>query len=159
MFYHAVRYRLIFFRTKIKLTRHYSFMIVWSKKAPASIPITIGSWATTLLWDTGQDFLLFRYCLPLKKDMVLQLSKLEFPTPKDALCPVELKSAQLFWRRQFSNFVNVFPLCRSHWQLRCHGKDQYIGTSTFLKSSCVGRSNIWIYLLSISMFTVMHPFF
>ena len=43
-------------------------------------------------------FLLFRYYLPLEKDRVLHLKKLESPSPKDALCQVWLKLAQWFWR-------------------------------------------------------------
>ena len=39
--------------------------------------------------------------------MVLHLKKLEFPSPKGALCQVWLKLATGFWRRLFLNFVNV----------------------------------------------------
>ena len=42
--------------------------------------------------------------------MVFQLNKLEFPSPKDALCQIWLKLAQWFWRRRFLNFVNIFSL-------------------------------------------------
>ena len=52
-------------------------------------------------------FSLFHNYLPLVKDGVLHLNKLEFPSPKDALCQVWFKLTQWFWRR-FLNFVNVF---------------------------------------------------
>ena len=44
-------------------------------------------------------FLLFCNYLPLEKGVALHLNNLEFPSPKDALCQVWLKFAQLFWRR------------------------------------------------------------
>ena len=40
-----------------------------------------------------------------EKLLVLHLKKLEFPSPKDALCQVWLKLAQCFWRTGFFNFV------------------------------------------------------
>mgnify|MGYP003683194777 CR=1 FL=1 len=49
--------------------------------------------------------------------MVLYLSKLEFPSPKDALCQVWLKLAQWFWRRRFLHFVNLFSLFRNYLPL------------------------------------------
>ena len=61
-------------------------------------------------------FSLFRYYLPLEKGVVLHLSKLEFPSPKDALCLVWLKLALLFLRR-FLKFVNVFSLFRYYLPL------------------------------------------
>ena len=42
--------------------------------------------------------------------MVLHLNKLESPSTKDALCQVWLKLAQLFRRKLFLNFVNVYLL-------------------------------------------------
>ena len=44
-------------------------------------------------------FLLFCNYLPLEKGVALHLNNLEFPSPKDDLCHVWLKFAQLFWRR------------------------------------------------------------
>ena len=44
-------------------------------------------------------FSLFRNYLPLERDGVLHLNKLESPSPKDALCQVWLKLAQCFRRR------------------------------------------------------------
>ena len=55
----------------------------------------------------------FRYFViisPSKKGGALNLNKLEFPLPKDALCHVWLKLAKRFWGRKFLNFVNVFSL-------------------------------------------------
>ena len=52
----------------------------------------------------------FRNYLPLEKDGVLHLNKLESPSPKDALCQVWLKLAQWFWSSSFFNSVNVFSL-------------------------------------------------
>ena len=45
--------------------------------------------------------------------MVLNLNKLECPTPKDALLQVWLKLDRWFWKRRFFNFVNVFALFRN----------------------------------------------
>ena len=50
----------------------------------------------------------FRNYLPLEKDGALHLNKLESPSPKDDLCQVWLKLAQLFLRRRFFKFVIVF---------------------------------------------------
>ena len=49
--------------------------------------------------------------------LVLNLNKLEFPSPKDALCQDWLKLAQWFWRRGFFNFVNVFSLSQNYLPL------------------------------------------
>jgi hypothetical protein len=38
----------------------------------------------------------------------LRLNKLESPSPKDGLCKVWLKLAQLFWRRRFLNDSTTF---------------------------------------------------
>ena len=53
-------------------------------------------------------FSLFYNDLPLKKDVILRLDKIEFPPPKDALCKVWLKLAQWFWgrKRQWQKFTN-----------------------------------------------------
>ena len=53
-------------------------------------------------------FSLFRNYLPLEKGVTLLLNKVEFPSPKDALCQVWLKLAQWFWRRRFLKVVNLF---------------------------------------------------
>ena len=47
---------------------------------------------------------------PWKRSEAHHLNKLESPSPKDAFCQVWLKLAQLFRRRRFFNFVNVFLL-------------------------------------------------
>ena len=62
-------------------------------------------------------FSLFLNYLPLEKGGTLHLKKLKSPLPKDALCQVWLKLAQWFWRRRFSNFVNVFSLFRNYLPL------------------------------------------
>ena len=49
--------------------------------------------------------------------MVLNLNKLESPSPKDALCQVWLKLTQWFWRRIFLKFVIVFLLFRNYLSL------------------------------------------
>ena len=66
-------------------------------------------------------FSLFHNYLPLEKGEVLHLNKLESPSPKDALCQVWLKFAQWFWRRNFSNFFNVFSLFRNYLPFRKGG--------------------------------------
>ena len=53
--------------------------------------------------------------------MVLHLTKLESPSPKDALCKVGLKLAQWFWRRRYSNFVDVFSLFHNYLPLEKGG--------------------------------------
>ena len=55
-------------------------------------------------------FLLFRYYLPLKKGLVLQLNKLEFLLHKNTLCQVYLNLAHCFQRRRLLHFVNEFSL-------------------------------------------------
>ena len=62
----------------------------------------------------------FRYLcnyLPLEKGRALHLNKPKSPSPKDALCQVWLKLAQLFWRRRFLNFINLFSLFRNYLPL------------------------------------------
>ena len=48
----------------------------------------------------------FRNQLPLKKGMTLHLDKLEFPPPKNALCQVWSKLAQLRQRWQCEKFTD-----------------------------------------------------
>ena len=52
-------------------------------------------------WNNLNIFLLFRYCLPLEKDVALNLNKLESPPTKVALCPVWWKLTQWFWRKRW----------------------------------------------------------
>ena len=75
-------------------------------------------------WPTGSgDFqiFLFRSCFPWKKCTALYINKLQFPSPKGALCQVWSKFAQLFWRRfcmlhehvmdvHYSSYIHP-PLC------------------------------------------------
>ena len=53
-------------------------------------------------------FSLFRNYLPFEKDGALHLNKLDFPSPKDALCKVWLKLAQWFWRRRFFLILSMY---------------------------------------------------
>ena len=53
--------------------------------------------------------------------LVLHLKKLESPSPKEALCQVQLKLAQWFWRRRFFNFLNVFSLFHNYLPLEKGG--------------------------------------
>ena len=46
-------------------------------------------------------FSIFRNYLPLEKSNALHLNKLEFFSPKDALCLFWLKLAKKFWRRRW----------------------------------------------------------
>ena len=59
----------------------------------------------------------FRNYLLLEKGGVLNLNKLESPSPKNALCQVWLKLAQWFLRTRFLKFVNVFSLFRYYLPL------------------------------------------
>ena len=68
-------------------------------------------------WFLSRQFLkvvnvisLCGYYLPLEKCMALKFSKLEFSLPKNILCHVWFKLAQLFWRR-FSKVINIFSIC------------------------------------------------
>ena len=57
-----------------------------------------------LNWPSGSEdnrFSLFLNYLSLEKGRALHLNKLEFPSPKDALCQVWLKLTQWFWRRRW----------------------------------------------------------
>ena len=60
----------------------------------------------------------FRQYISLGKGMTINLKKLESSSPKDALCQVWLNLIQQFWRRRFSNFVNVFSIYRHYLPLR-----------------------------------------
>ena len=80
-------------------------------------------WLKLALWflrkrflQSVDIFLLFRYFLPLEKDKVLYLNKLETPSPKNALCQVWLKLGLWFLRTRFLKFVNVFWLFRYYLQ-------------------------------------------
>ena len=61
-------------------------------------------------------FLLFCYNFPLKKGVTFHLNKYEFPVSKDALCQVQLKLAQWFWKR-FLNFFSALSLFCYHLPL------------------------------------------
>ena len=68
-------------------------------------------------WKFINVFLQFCNYLPLAKGLVLNLNKLETPSPKDAFCQVWVNLAEWFWRRRFLNFVNEFMLFRNYLPL------------------------------------------
>ena len=49
--------------------------------------------------------------------VALYLNKIEYPSPKDALCQVWLNFIQWFLRRRFLKFVNVILLFRCYLPL------------------------------------------
>ena len=78
-------------------------------------------------WFWRRQFLKFWQCIfiisylsPLGK-WDHHLNKLEYPSPKNALCQVWMKLAQWFWRRRFLNVINVLSLFRNYLPLE---KDQ-----------------------------------
>ena len=77
-----------------------------------------GSWEKISL-NFVNVFLLFCYYLPLEKDAVLYLNKLESPSPKDALCQVWLKLAQWFLKKDFKFLQCIFSisLLSTFWKL------------------------------------------
>ena len=79
--------------------------------------VEIGPVALDTSFNFLNVFLLFRNYLPLEKDRALHLNKLQFSSPKDALCQIWLKLAQWFWRRRFFNVVTVFSLFRNYLPL------------------------------------------
>ena len=76
------------------------------------------NWAFIHLIKFVNVFTVIPYYLPLERDVALHLNKLEFPSPKDALCQIQMfKLAQSFWR-SFLNLVNVFSiLLVSIWKI------------------------------------------
>ena len=91
---------------------------IWTKLNPLHPKMLCAKFGWNWPSSSGEEdffnfinvFSLFRNYLPLEKGRALQLYKLESPSPKDALCQVWLKLAQLFWRRRFFNFIKVFLL-------------------------------------------------
>ena len=80
-----------------------------------SLIIKLGNWFwRKRLSNVDNVFLLIWYHLPLEKGVALHLNKLEFPSPKDALCQVWLKLAQWFRRRRFLNFC--YSVIISPWK-------------------------------------------
>jgi hypothetical protein len=57
---------------------------------------------------------MFNFCdyLPFEKELAFYLNKLEFPSSKDNLYQVSMKSALWFLRRRFLNIFCVFLLFR-----------------------------------------------
>ena len=75
-----------------------------------------GSWEEDFLISSIY-FCYFVIISPWKKAGALLWTKLESPSPKDALCQVWLKLDQWFLRRRFFNFVNVFLLFHNYLHL------------------------------------------
>ena len=103
------------------------------------------NWLKLAQWFWRRDFFIissmyFRYfCnnLPLEMGWVLHLNKLQFPSPKDALCQVWLKLAQWLWRRRFLNFVNVFSLFHYYLPLEKGGPPRIPFTQGYFVPSLV----------------------
>ena len=103
------------------------FKVVWTNMNPllqgcfVSSLVEIG---TVVLEKKILNFInvfsLFRYYLPLGKDMTLHMNKIEFPSPKYASRQVWLKLATRFWRIRFLNFFYVFLLFDSPWKWTWH---------------------------------------
>ena len=89
-------------------------------------------------------FLIFHNHLPLETGWVLHLPKLESPSPKDALYQVWSKLAQLFWRRRFLNFVNVFSLFLYYLPLKKRWGPSFEQTRILITQGCIVRSLIEI---------------
>ena len=92
---------------------HLIFIIKWS----LFVSFTQGCFLPSLVESDPmvlqKNIFRFRQCLfrnylpPWKQALPFSLESL---APKDTLCRVWLKLAQWFWKRRFSNFVNVFSL-------------------------------------------------
>ena len=80
---------------------------------------------------------------PLKRGAFIW-TKLLFHSPKDALCQVWLKLAQLFWRKRFFNFVNVFSLFRNYFPLDKGGTLQL--NELISPAPKDGFCNVWLKL-------------
>ena len=102
-------------------------------------------------------FSLFRNYLPLEKGRVLHLCKLESPSPKDALCQVWLKAAQLFSRRRFLNLFNVFSLFHNYLHCAKFGRNWLSGSIE--KKIFFISSMYFCYLVIISPWKRVLPFF
>ena len=87
-----------------------------------------------ILKSSSMYFCYFHYFLSFRKHVTLNLNKLNFPSPKDALCQIWLKLAQRF--RRFSNFVKVFFAVL---QLSSLGKDSF-GSPLYLLSQARNKT-------------------
>ena len=74
---------------------------IWTNLNPLQPRMLCAKFGWNWLSGSGEEeflifvnvFSLFRYYLPLKKGVVLQLNNFEFPLPKVSLCQVKLKLA------------------------------------------------------------------
>ena len=85
--------------------------------------------------DFVNVFSLFRNYLPLENGRALQLNKLEYPSPKDALCQVWSKLAKWLLRKRFFNFVNVFLLFRIYLPWNMVGPFIWTNLNPFTQAS------------------------
>ena len=111
------------------------------------IPFTQGSFVTSWV-EIGSVFLkkeIFKFwqlifaisqLSPFRKENAFHVNKLETPSPKDALCQIWLKLAQLFWRRRLLNFVNVLLLFLIY---NTNGRDRFHWAATPPKPYQVGN--------------------
>ena len=114
-------------------------------------------------------FSLFCNYLPMEKDRILHLNKLEYPSPKDALFQVWLKLAQWFRRRFFFNFINVFSLFCNYLPLEKAGflhfnklespspKDALCQVWLKLAQWFWGRRTFWISSMYFRYFIIISP--
>ena len=115
-------------------------------------------WNGSVVLENFVNVFRYYWYLPLKKGGAFNWNKLESPSHKNVLCQVWLKLALWFWRRRFSNFVNVFSLLIvitgvSPWKKVV----PFIGTNLNSPShkSCVkfgwNRLNVFRYFVIISL--------
>ena len=85
--------------------------------------LKLAQWFWRWFFNFVNVFLLFLNYLFLEKGGALILNKLETPSPKDALCQVWLKLAQVVQEKKIFNlnFVNVFSLFRNYLPLEKGG--------------------------------------
>ena len=107
----------------INFMRIYWFFI-WTNSNPRHPKMLYQIWLILAQWFWRRGFFNFvnvfsRFCnyLPLEKGGVLRLKKHESPSPKNALCQVWLKVAQLFWRKRWkcARFTDRWTTTNKMW--------------------------------------------
>ena len=94
------------------------FRIEWSLFVKTySNLVKIGQMSLNKIFKIRQCIFATSWLSPIGKGLTLYLSNLEFLSPKDTLCQVWLKLAQLFWRKWIFNFIKVFLLFRYYLPL------------------------------------------
>ena len=84
------------------------FRIEWSLFVKTySNLVKIGKMSLNKIFKIRQCIFATSWFSPIWKGLALYLSNLEFLSPKDTLCQVWLKLAQLFWRKWIFNFIKV----------------------------------------------------